>query len=129
MIIYQARNVAAMAIAAGLLLWVAGISFQQVAVARVDGPASSPLQTSGIAIAALPSTTGADSDPRPQAEKGRPSPEKVWTEPDLAKRVHGSIVKAIPVSKDCMILAYLPNQNLGHIDNFGLANNDGGVRA
>jgi hypothetical protein len=28
-----------------------------------------------------------------------------------------------------MILAYLPNQNLGHVDNFGLANNDGGVRA
>jgi hypothetical protein len=28
-----------------------------------------------------------------------------------------------------MILAYLPNQNLGHVDNFGIANNDGGVRA
>jgi hypothetical protein len=28
-----------------------------------------------------------------------------------------------------MILAYLPNQNLGHVDNFGMANNGGGVRA
>ena len=28
-----------------------------------------------------------------------------------------------------MILAYLPDQNLGHVDNFGLANNNGGVRA
>lgn len=27
-----------------------------------------------------------------------------------------------------MILAYLPNQNVGHVDNFGLANNGGGVR-
>jgi hypothetical protein len=27
-----------------------------------------------------------------------------------------------------MILAYLPNQNVGHVDNFGLGNNGGGVR-
>ena len=43
--------------------------------------------------------------------------------------MHGSILQSIPIAKDCMILAYLPNQNLGHVDNFGLANNDGGVRA
>ena len=45
---------------------------------------------------------------------------------DIAPR---PIVRAVPVSKDSMILAYLPNQNVGHVDNLGLANNGGGVRA
>ena len=40
----------------------------------------------------------------------------------------GPIVRAIPVSKDCMILAYMPDWNFGNVDNFGIGNNDGGVR-
>ena len=35
----------------------------------------------------------------------------------------------MPLSKDCTIIAYLPNQNLGHVDNFGLENYGGGIRA
>ena len=41
----------------------------------------------------------------------------------------GTIARAVPVSKDCTIIAYLPNQNLGHVDNFGLHNYGGGIRA
>ncbi len=47
---------------------------------------------------------------------------------DLARLVHGTIVRTLPVIKDCMILAYLPEQNVGHVDNFAMGNNGGGVR-
>jgi RNA polymerase sigma factor (sigma-70 family) len=79
--------------------------------------ASSPLQD--------PSTGRS----RPRQRRGQDAAPIGDVDPELAKRVPGPIVRAIPVSKDCMILAYLPNQNLGHVDNFGLANNGGGVRA
>ena len=38
------------------------------------------------------------------------------------------IVRAIPVSKDCMILSYLPDWAHGNVDNLGVENHDGGVR-
>ncbi len=46
----------------------------------------------------------------------------------LAKLAPGPIVRAIPMSKDCMVLAYLPDWNFGNVDNIGIGNNDGGVR-
>ncbi len=61
--------------------------------------------------------------------KGQSQPQTAAVDPNLAKRVPGPILRSVPVSKDCMILAYLPDQNLGHVDNFGLGNNGGGVRA
>ena len=53
-------------------------------------------------------------------------PDKV--DPALAKLAPGPIIRAIPLSKDCMILAYLPDWNFGNVDNIGIGNNDGGVR-
>ena len=53
---------------------------------------------------------------------------KANVNPDLVKLVPGSIVRTIPVSKDCMILSYLPDWNFGNVDNLGIGNNDGGVR-
>ncbi len=47
---------------------------------------------------------------------------------DLARLVVGTIVRTSPVNRDCMILAYLPDQNVGHVDNFAMGNNGGGVR-
>jgi hypothetical protein len=47
---------------------------------------------------------------------------------ELVKLLPDSIVKMIPVSKDCMILSYLPVWNHGELETFGLANIDGGVR-
>ena len=52
----------------------------------------------------------------------------VTVEPELAKLVTGSIVRTIPVSKDSMILSYLPAWDHGNVDNIGFGNNDGGNR-
>lgn len=46
----------------------------------------------------------------------------------LAKIISGRIVRSIPVTKDCMILAYLPQWKHGNVDNIAVANNGGGVR-
>jgi RNA polymerase sigma-70 factor (ECF subfamily) len=48
--------------------------------------------------------------------------------PELAKRAPGPIVRAVPVSRDLMILSYLPDWNFGHVDNIGIGNPDGGNR-
>lgn len=53
----------------------------------------------------------------------------VKIDPELAKLAAGSVVRAAPISKDCMILAYLPEWAHGDVDNIGLGNNDGGNRA
>lgn len=47
----------------------------------------------------------------------------------LAGQVPGQIVATLPVIKDCMVLSYMPDWAFGNIDNFAIANNDGGVRA
>ncbi len=47
---------------------------------------------------------------------------------DLVKRVPGPIVRAVPVSKDCMVLSYMPGWNFGKVDNIGIGNLDGGNR-
>lgn len=51
---------------------------------------------------------------------------------DLASQVrgvlHGRLVRSVPISKDCMVLSYLPTWNHGNVDNIAVANNDGGVR-
>ncbi len=60
--------------------------------------------------------------------KGRRQSQAAAVDPDLAKIAPGPIDRALPLSKDCLILAYLPTQNLGGVNNFALANNDGGCR-
>jgi RNA polymerase sigma factor (sigma-70 family) len=47
---------------------------------------------------------------------------------DLVKLTPGPIVRTVPLSKDCMVLSYLPDWNFGNVDNIGIGNNDGGVR-
>jgi RNA polymerase sigma factor (sigma-70 family) len=46
----------------------------------------------------------------------------------LAEVVPGRIVKSLDVTKDCMVLSYMPGWNFGNIDNLGVASNNGGVR-
>jgi len=55
-------------------------------------------------------------------------PEEAIAPEDLAKLAGGRIVKALPITKDCMVLAYLPSWAHGNVDNIAVANNDGGVR-
>ncbi|MGH7135899.1 MAG: DUF7594 domain-containing protein, partial [Pirellulales bacterium] len=38
------------------------------------------------------------------------------------------IARRLPVTKDCMVLAYLPGWNHGEVDNLGVSDNSGGVR-
>ncbi len=89
-----------------------------------SGPSGAPIAESGAPDPQDPgpgrSKVNSDED------KGRPQSAAV--DPALEKAAPGPIVRAVPVSKDCMILAYLPNQNLGHVDNLAMANNHGGVR-
>jgi RNA polymerase sigma factor (sigma-70 family) len=49
-------------------------------------------------------------------------------DPDLASRAGGTIVATMPITKDCMILSYLPDWNHGNVDNIGIGNYDGGYR-
>ena len=46
----------------------------------------------------------------------------------LANLVGGRVVRSVEVTKDCMILSYIPDWAFGNVDNIGIANNDGGVR-
>jgi RNA polymerase sigma factor (sigma-70 family) len=60
--------------------------------------------------------------------RGARQTQDATVDPELAKRAPGTIERAVPLSKDCLILAYLPNQNLGGVDNLALLNYDGGGR-
>ena len=46
----------------------------------------------------------------------------------LSGLVGGRIVRTAEVTKDSMILSYLPDWGFGNVDNIGIAGNDGGVR-
>jgi RNA polymerase sigma factor (sigma-70 family) len=116
-------------------LAVAGLGLTAVAAVGLGRPAAEVTPTPAPAP-----------EPRAAAEPGPPLPQdsgerrrqpsrkaqKTGTvaavDLDLVKQAPGPIDRAAPISKDCMILAYLPNQNVGHVDNFGLGNNNGGVR-
>ncbi len=81
-------------------------------------PASSP----------NPAQDAQSSQARSPKRKGRRQTQPAAVDPDLARIAPGPIDRALSLSKDCLILAYLPTQNLGGVDNFALANNDGGCR-
>ena len=79
-------------------------------------------------------------DPKPAAEPSSPLPQdsgekrprssgktkkagpSVAVNKDLAKRAPGPIVRAVPVTKDCMIMSYMPGWNFGNVDNIGMGN-------
>ena len=46
----------------------------------------------------------------------------------LREQVSGRILRVAPVTKDSMVLAFMPRWSHGDIDNIGVAGNDGGVR-
>ena len=82
----------------------------------------------GVGLVAV----GAQARPRPKppqapggAAKGS---EKAGEPADLAAVVPGRVVRSAEVTKDCMILSYLPDWAFGNVDNIGVASNDGGNR-
>jgi hypothetical protein len=58
-----------------------------------------------------------------------PSTKTSTSDSSLPDNLPGRLVQAVPISRDCMVLAYLPDWNYGNVDNIGIANNQGGVRA
>jgi len=54
-------------------------------------------------------------------------PEDV-VDPELTRTVNGEITRMLPITKDCMILSYMPHWAHGNVDNIAVANNSGGVR-
>jgi RNA polymerase sigma factor (sigma-70 family) len=48
--------------------------------------------------------------------------------PNFSDVVKGKILRQLPITRDTMALAYLPDWAHGDVDNIGIANNDGGVR-
>jgi hypothetical protein len=65
---------------------------------------------------------------RPQT-KASGEEQRATVDEELAKLVSDRIIRAVPVSKDGMILSYIPTWDHGDVDNIGLGNNDGGNRA
>lgn len=49
-----------------------------------------------------------------------------WIDAALARTVGGRIIRALPIAKDCTILAYLPAWDHGRVDWIAVANNNGG---
>jgi len=71
-----------------------------------------------------------DAPPAPAASgdaAGRPAPGP-RVDQALAGIVPGKVVASAPVTKDCMILSYIPDWSHGEVDHIGVANNGGGVR-
>ena len=63
-----------------------------------------------------------------QDGREQPSNRRPEVDEELARSVSGRIIRAEPIRKDCMVLAYLPDWAHGDVDNIAVANNDGGVR-
>ena len=99
-----------------------------VASAAVPSRNSDPSSAPEPRTASPLSQDSAKTQKRP-TRKTQKSGSSPGVDPDLAKRAGGPILRSAPLSKDCTIIAYLPNQNLGHVDNFGLENYGGGIRA
>ncbi len=73
----------------------------------------------------------AAADTRPTAAKEDPTSKSSQADSldsELVKLAPGPIVRSTVVSKDCMVLSYIPGWDFGQVDNIGIGNNDGGVR-
>jgi RNA polymerase sigma factor (sigma-70 family) len=92
----------------------------------------SKVRVSFVAVAAV-SVLVVGSVVRVGLGAGGPGPlavpqHKTEIDDSLAKLTKGKIVRSLEVSKDCMILSYIPDWKFGNVDNIGVADNDGGVR-
>ena len=80
-----------------------------------------------ITLGAAASVLGWQKPEPPAAVPSKP-PEAGSEAKELADLVDGRIAWSVEVTKDCMILAYLPEWNFGNVDNIGVGSNDGGNR-
>ncbi|MEM6470288.1 MAG: DNRLRE domain-containing protein [Planctomycetota bacterium] len=83
--------------------------FDDLSVTIVDGPHVS-----------ISKSLSVDERPQPIAVDGLPE--------ELLREVSGRVIGVQPVTKDSMVLSYLPRWSHGNVDNIAVANNQGGVR-
>jgi RNA polymerase sigma factor (sigma-70 family) len=105
----------------------AAVSLGRPSAEAAPAPAPAPLPSP--APDPRPAVEPAPPLPRDPAEPPQRSPRKTQktgpsaaVDADLAKRVPGPIVRAVPISKDLMILSYMPEWNHGELDNIGIGN-------
>lgn len=110
MLFTKSKAEAWLVLTVGLLAIGAGVVAQQ-------GPGARPAESATV-IEAGPG----------REEPGDGRGDRVEVDGALAKAVEGRIVRATGVSKDIMVLAYLPDWAFGNVDNIGIENHDGGVR-
>lgn len=112
-----ALGLALLSASLGLFTSLAAKSGQERVVATA---APESFSSSGVGALTVPSRLENQKDHAPKT-----SPR---LDPDLAKLATGVIVGAAPVTKDCMVLSYIPGWNHGEVDNIGIGNYDGGFR-
>ena len=121
----QLKTIAIIGVALGLLATGTFLLVQRPAAARIQFEQSRAADRATTVARTESAQTG---NPNPVQGKVKGQQHAQPVDPDLVKIAPGPIVRAIPVSKDCMVLAYLPDWNFGNVDNIGIGNNDGGVR-
>ena len=133
MSLYRLKAVAAVILAMGTLATAGVLVAQPTARAqpqRTVGASPNEILPEELGRVALPDSTPTNAAGAQESEgEAEEAGEDVEVDPKLAKLAPGSVVRAALVSKDCMILAYLPGWAHGDVDNIGLGNNDGGNRA
>jgi RNA polymerase sigma factor (sigma-70 family) len=122
------KIIAMMVMALGLLSAGTSLLAQRPAAARLRLEQPRADADSENTVHAVESAQAASRNIVQAQVKGVQQAQPATVDPDLVKIAPGPIIRAVPVSKDCMVLAYLPDWNFGNVDNIGIGNNDGGVR-
>jgi RNA polymerase sigma factor (sigma-70 family) len=125
------KTVAAIMTAAGFVIVGTGLLVQPAAEARLQADPSREQNAPEIAVASPEPNVIASPEPaRDDPKTGQEQAKSFEVDTDLMKKVlynpehraPGSIIRAFPVSQDCMTMTYMPDWNFGNIDNFGLQN-------
>ncbi len=119
MLLYTSKAIACVLIPASIML----VGVVAVTKHGVETPGALNRPSGGDRTGSsnsLPQATQANPKQEPPGPKG--------IDPDLARSVEGHIVGTSAITRDGMVLSYMPDWAHGEVDNLGVANNDGGVR-
>jgi RNA polymerase sigma factor (sigma-70 family) len=115
---------AMMTMAAGLLTAGVGLLIRPAAGAKVQMDSSKVEPALVASIEPLQKNSKNSQDPKTSFDVDIDLMKKVLHNPEHG--TPGSIIRAFPVSQDCMTMTYMPDWNFGNIDNLGVQN--GGAR-
>jgi RNA polymerase sigma factor (sigma-70 family) len=128
--VYRIKTIAAGIVAIGGLTAASLVFTQAAAKAQPKNgdPMSNQEVTGPVERAGAIEGVGTNVERTEESGAGDAQGESASIDPDLAKVAAGSIVRTVPISKDSMVLSYLPDWDHGDVDNIGIGNNDGGNR-